>query len=80
MVTEGKWFQVLLNVFQGYTAINPVQPQEIQAVPYVMKSIEILFAAWFLRQKDMKCCEDAVNILRFVDENTEKILDVLKRL
>ncbi len=80
VVTEGKWFQVLLNVFQGYTAINPVQPQEIQAVPYVMKSIEILFAAWFLRQKDMKCCEDAVNILRFVDENTEKILDVLKRL
>lgn len=80
VVTEGKWFQVLLNVFQGYTAINPVQSQEIQAVPYVMKSIEILFAAWFLRQKDMKCCEDAVNILRFVDENTEKILDVLKRL
>lgn len=80
VVTEGKWFQVLQNVFQGYTAINPVQPQEIQAVPYVMKSIEILFAAWFLRQKDMKCCEDAVNILRFVDENTEKILDVLKRL
>ena len=80
VVTEEKWFQVLQNVFQGYTAINPVQPREIQAVPYVMKSIEILFAAWFLRQKDMKCCEDAVNILRFIDENTEKILDALKRL
>jgi len=80
VVTEEKWFLVLRNVFQGYTEINPVQPQEIQAVPYVMKSIEILFAAWFLGQKDMKCCEDAVNILRFVDENTGKILDVLKRL
>ncbi len=79
-VTEEKWFQVLKDVFRGYTEINPLQPQEIQAVPYVMKSIEFLFAAWFLGQKDMKCCEDAVNILKFVDENTGKILDVLKRL
>lgn len=79
-VTEDKWFQVLRNVFRGYTEINPLQPQEIQAVPYVMKSIEILFAAWFLGQKDMKCCEDAVKLLEFVDDNSERIRSVLKRL
>lgn len=78
VVTEEKWFQVLRNVFQGYTAINPLQLQEIQAVPYVMKSIELLFAAWFLGQKDMKCCEDAVNILRFIDDNTERIRKELR--
>ncbi len=79
-VTEDKWFQVLRNVFRGYTEINPLQPQEIQVVPYVMKSIEILFAAWFLGQKDMKCCEDAANIFKFVDDNSERIRSVLKRL
>ena len=77
-VTEDKWFQVLRNVFRGYTEINPLKPQEIQSVPYVMKSIECLFAAWFLGQKDMKCCEDAVKLLDFVDRNTQKILSVLK--
>ncbi len=79
-VTEDKWFQVLRNVFRGYTEINPLQPQEIQVVPYVMKSIEILFAAWFLGQKDMKCCEDAANIFKFVDDNSERIRSELKRL
>ena len=77
-VTEEQWFQVLRKVFQGYTEINPLQLQEIQSVPYVMKSIELLFIAWFLGQKDMKCCEDAVKLLDFVDRNTQKILSVLK--
>ena len=80
VVTEEKWFQVLRSVFQGYTEINPLQPQEIQAVPYVMKSIEILFVAWFLGQKDMKCCEDAAKLLEFVDDNSERIRSELKRL
>lgn len=79
-MTEDNWFPVLRDVFRGYMEVNKLSPQEIQAVPYVMKAIELLFAAWFLGQKDMKCCEDAVHILRFVDNNTEKILDVLKRL
>jgi len=77
-VTEEQWFRVLHKVFRGYMEINPLQLQEIQAVPYVMKSIELLFIAWFLGQKDMKCCEDAVKLFDFVDRNTQKILSVLK--
>lgn len=80
IVTEEQWFQVLRDVFQGYTEVNKLSLGEIQAVPYVMKSIEILFAAWFLGQKDMKCCEDAVKILGFVDNNTEKILEKIINL
>ena len=79
-VTEEKWFQVLGDVFRGYMGVNELLPQELQAVPYVMKSIELLFAAWFLGQKDRKCCEDAVAILGFVDKNTERILKVLGSL
>lgn len=80
VVTEEKWFQLLGNVFQGYMQVNKLSTQEIQAVPYVMKSIEILFAVWFLSQKDMKCCEDAIHIFKFVDNNTEKILEKIEEL
>jgi len=75
VVTEEKWFRVLRNVFQGYMEVNKLSTQELQAVPYVMKSIELLFAAWFLGQKDMGCCKDAMKIFEFVDNNTEKILE-----
>ncbi|MBR4084502.1 MAG: phosphotransferase [Lachnospiraceae bacterium] len=75
VVTEEKWFRVLRNVFQGYMEVNKLSTQELQAVPYVMKSIELLFAAWFLGQKDMGCCKDAMKIFKFVDNNTEKILE-----
>lgn len=79
-ITEEKWFQVLTQVFRGYAEANKLLPQELQAVPYVMKSIELLFVAWFWGQKDMKCCEDAVKLLGFVDENSEKILKALGSL
>ena len=79
-ITEEKWFQVLKQVFRGYMEVNELFSQELQAVPYVMKSIELLFVAWFWGQKDMKCCEDAVKLLGFVDENSEKILNALGSL
>lgn len=79
-VTEEKWFQVLQEVFRGYMGVNELIPQELQAVPYVMKSIEFLFAAWFLGQKDRKCCEDAVSILEFVDANTKRIQNTLRKI
>ena len=53
--------------------------EEKQAVPYVMKSIELLFAAWFSGQKDVKCAENAMKLFDFVDRNAEKILRAIKR-
>lgn len=78
VITKEKWFDVLKNVFKGYNEVNKLLPQEISAVPYVMKSIELLFVAWFLNQNDKKCCENAVEIFSFINDNTEKILNILK--
>ncbi len=78
VITEEKWFDVLKKVFKGYNEVNKLLPQEISAVPYVMKSIELLFAAWFLIQNDKKCSENAVKIFSFINDNTEKILNILK--
>lgn len=77
-ITEEKWFDVLKNVFKGYDEVNTLLPQEIQAVPYVMKSIELLFVAWFLKQDDVKCSENAVKIYNFINDNMEKIVGMLK--
>lgn len=78
VITKEKWFDVLKKVFKGYNEVNKLLPQEISAVPYVMKSIELLFVAWFLNQNDKKCCENAVEIFSFINDNTEKILNILK--
>lgn len=78
IITEDKWFSILINVFKGYNEVNKLLSQEINAVPYVMKSIELLFVAWFLSQNDKKCSENAVEIFTFINDNTEKILNILK--
>lgn len=77
-ITEEKWFDILKNVFRGYDEVNKLLPQEVSAVPYVMKAIELLFVAWFLKQDDVKCSENAVKIFNFINDNMEKIVDVLK--
>lgn len=69
-----EWFVILKNVFRGYEVIDTLNYYEKCAVPSVMKSIELLFVAWFINQKDFKCAEDAMKLFEFVDMNTEKIL------
>lgn len=38
-----------------------------------MKGIELLFAAWFLEQKDMVCAKNAMKIYAFVERNKGRI-------
>lgn len=77
-ITDEEWFEMLEDVFRGYSEVNELSSQEIEAIPYVMQSIELLFAAWFLRQDDKRCSENAVAIFNFVKMNEKKILSVLK--
>ncbi len=74
VITEEQWFDILKHFFEGYERECKLQIEEKQAVPYVMKSIELLFVAWFMKQNDMKCAEDAVKIYEFVERNKGKIL------
>ncbi len=73
-ITQQQWFDILKNFFGGYEQECELLIEEKQAVPYVMKSIELLFVAWFLEQNDIKCAEDAMKIYKFVEKNIEEIV------
>lgn len=77
-ITEEEWFELLRNVFAGYQRKLVLSLEEIKAVPYVMQSIELLFAAWFFEQKDLKCAENAMKLYRFAECNEQKIVDLIK--
>ena len=72
-ITEEEWFKILKNIFDGYQSVIKLTGEEKDAVPYVMKSIELLFIAYFIMQEDTKCADNAMKIFEFVDRNTDKI-------
>lgn len=75
--TGDQWFDVLRHFFEGYEQECKLQIEEKQVVPYVMESIELLFAAWFMEQDDTKCAENAMSICQFVEKNVEGILKTI---
>ena len=77
-ITKEEWFELLRNVFAGYQGKLVLSLEEIKAVPYVMQSIELLFAAWFFGEKDLKCAENAMELYRFAEYNEQKIIDSIK--
>ncbi len=77
-ITKEEWFELLGNVFMGYRRKLALSLEEIQAVPYVMESIELLFVAWFFGEKDLKCAKDAIELYKFVQCNEQKIVHSIK--
>lgn len=73
-LSDAEWFDAAKALFAGYRTLETLSDAEIQAVPTVMKSIELLFIAWFLQQKDTVPAEKAAQIYRFVEKNTNAIL------
>lgn len=72
-ISEEQWFSILTHFFIGYEQEQEILIEEKQAVPYVMEAIELLFVAWFMEQKDVKCAEDAMRIYCFVNKNKDGI-------
>lgn len=77
LATE-EWLEILTNVFLGYNEKKELKEEEKQAVPYVMKSIEFIFVAWFLQEKDMDCVKNAVELITFVDNNSQQICESIR--
>lgn len=73
-VSDVQWFDILKSFFTGYEQELELLPEEKQAVPYVMKAIELLFVAWFMEQNDIKCAENARQIYQFIEKNFDNIL------
>ena len=76
-ISEEQWFSILTHFFAGYEQERELLIEEKRAVPYVMEAIELLFVAWFMEQKDVKCAEDAMQIYQFVEKNEEVILKAI---
>lgn len=57
------WGQIVKATITGYETLLPLSPEEKAAIPIVMQSIEILFAAYFVSVQDLACAADAVEVL-----------------
>lgn len=75
--SEEMWLPFLENVFAGYESRLALSEMEKRAVPYVMECIELLFMAYFERERDMCCAEDAFKIYRFVRKQEGRIYERL---
>ena len=74
---EDEWLRIVCDVISGYESVSELKREEKEALVSVMESIEILFAAYFLRTEDRICAEDAADIfhkLRDWEERIEKCL------
>ena len=64
--TKAEWIETVKLVVAGYESILPLSQQEKDAIPCVMKCIEILFVAYFIGIDDIKCANDAYNVFRYI--------------
>ena len=72
-----EWLRIVCDVISGYESVSELKREEKTALVSVMESIEILFAAYFIRTEDRTCAEDAADIfhkLRDWEERIEKCL------
>lgn len=72
-ITEETWFPFLGDVFAGYESILKLSEAEKKAVPYVMECIELLFVAWFEKENNDKCAENACELYKFVRQREDRI-------
>ncbi|MCI8801416.1 MAG: phosphotransferase [Lachnospiraceae bacterium] len=75
--SEEMWFLFLENVFAGYESRLELSEMEKRAVPYVMECIELLFVAYFEREKDVHCAENAFQLYEFVKNLEGRIYESL---
>lgn len=71
-----EWLEISKRVFAGYSEYVDLRKEELQAVPYVMEAIELLFAAWFIQCEDVICARDALRLYEFVKEHEKEIANI----
>lgn len=67
-LTKNEWLNMVSAAIEGYERVSELTIQEKEAIPCVMKSIEILCAAYFISIKDVKCAKDAKRVFLFIQE------------
>lgn len=75
-LTKNEWLEMVAAVIEGYESLSALTLQEKEVIPCVMKCIEILFVAYYIRMNDVKCAKDAKNIFLFIQGCEEDIRKV----
>lgn len=72
-----EWLEISKQVFKGYAEYISLCREELQAVPYVMEAIELLFGAWFIQCEDDVCLRDALGLYEFVKGHENEVRNML---
>ncbi|MBP3475029.1 MAG: phosphotransferase [Lachnospiraceae bacterium] len=64
--TKIEWIEYIKSVIAGYESIINLSEKEKNAIPCVMKCIEILCVAYFISMKDTKHANDAYNVFHLI--------------
>ncbi|MHC1749615.1 MAG: helix-turn-helix domain-containing protein [Cellulosilyticaceae bacterium] len=68
-----KWPDILKGIVKGYNEIVHLENEEIQAIPYVIYSIQMIFIAWLIdNEKYKNCALQNRKMLVWMWENKER--------
>lgn len=73
-IESDNWYTIVRQVIKGYETKVALSETERNSVTCVMKNIELLFIAYFLREGDEKLAEDAGKLFLFVRENEHFVI------
>lgn len=76
--TKTEWIEYVKSVIMGYESITNLSEKEKDAIPCVMKCIEILFVAYFIGMNDTKLADDAYNVFCFIRNYESDIQNAIK--
>ncbi|MBN2222876.1 MAG: phosphotransferase, partial [Vallitaleaceae bacterium] len=76
-INTERWFDIVKQVIGGYHSILPLNQEEQRSIACVMKSIELLFVAYFLGIGDEKLAEDAGRLFYFVKKHESRLKRII---
>ena len=68
-----KWYHIVSKFIEGYQMINPLTKLEKDSICCLMRSIELLFVAYFISKDDEMLAKGSANLYYFVKNNEERI-------
>lgn len=69
-----RWFQVYKEILRGYDETAGLAPEEKQALPYVVLSIQIICVGWFsIQEQYQDIAKTNISMLRWLLDNREKL-------
>lgn len=75
--TQNEWLEIVQSVASGYESAAALSVKEKNAIPCVMKCIEILFIAYFISMKDTKHANDAYHVFRLIQNCESDIKNMI---